>query len=135
MMAPINNYLFISAHNAVVTCSVFAPNPNRILDQILRNTTDRSASSEAAAEAELQEEQVDHAAEDTRSEPTSVDRAVAAAVGARSKQQRSKATKQQPQHHVREDSILVSFPVDHKICSTENIYCPCLSAMTTKDNE
>ena len=97
-MAPINNYLFISAHNAVVTCSVFAPNPNRILDQILRNTTDRSSSSEAAAEAELQEEQVDHAAEDTRSEPTSIDRA-AAAVGARSKQH-SKAAKQQPQHHV-----------------------------------
>ena len=100
MMAPINNYLFISAHNAVVTCSVFAPNPNRILDQILRNTTEPR--SPEAAEAELQEEQVDHAAEDTRSEPTSVDRAVAAAVGARTKQQRSKATKQQPQHHVRD---------------------------------
>ena len=95
-MAPINNYLFISAHNAVVTCSVFAPNPNRILDQILRNTTEPR--SPEAAETEPQEEQVDHAAEDTRSEPTSIDRA-AAAVGARSKQH-SKAAKQQPQHHV-----------------------------------
>ena len=95
-MAPNNNYLFISAHNAVVTCSVFAPNPNRILDQILRNTTEPR--SPEAAETEPQEEQVDHAAEDTRSEPTSIDRA-AAAVGARSKQH-SKAAKQQPQHHV-----------------------------------
>ena len=59
----------------MVTCSVFAPNPNRILDQILRNTTDRSASSEAA---EQQEDEADHAAEDTRSEPTSIDRAAAA---------------------------------------------------------
>ncbi len=31
-------YEAIKAHNAVVTCSVFAPNPNRILDQISRNT-------------------------------------------------------------------------------------------------
>ena len=85
----------------MVTCSVFAPNPNRILDQILRNTTDRSASSEAA---EQQEDEADHAAEDTRSEPTSIDRAAAAAVGPRSKQH-SKAPKQQPQHHVRTDSL------------------------------
>ena len=72
----------ISAHNAVVTCSVFAPNPNRILDQILRNTTGLRSE-----EAELEE--VD--AEDTRSEPA-VDKA-----GARSKHSKAK----QPQHHVR----------------------------------
>ena len=94
-----------------MTCSVFAPNPNRILDQILRNTTEPRSSSEAAAEAaELQEEAVDHAAEDTRSEPTSIDRAV----GARSKQH-AKAAKQQPQHHVRNDSIVMSFSVHHSI--------------------
>ena len=74
----------ISAHNAVVTCSVFAPNPNRILDQILRNTTGLRSE-----EAELEE--VD--AEDTRSEPA-VDKAAA---GARSKHSKAK----QPQHHVR----------------------------------
>ena len=121
--------LFISAHNAVVTCSVFAPNPNRILDQILRNTTEPR--SPEAAEAQLQDE-ADHAAEDTRSEPTSVDRA-AAAVGARSKHH-SKAAKHQPQHHVREDSILMSFPVDHKICVVQKMssYYLCLSAMTIK---
>ena len=73
---------FFSAHNAVVTCSVFAPNPNRILDQILRNTTGLRSE-----EAELEE--VD--AEDTRSEPA-VEKA-----GARSKHSKAK----QPQHHVR----------------------------------
>ena len=78
---------FFSAHNAVVTCSVFAPNPNRILDQILRNTTGLRSE-----EAELEE--VD--AEDTRSEPA-VDK-----VGARSKHSKAK----QPQHHVRVFRIL-----------------------------
>ena len=73
---------FFSAHNAVVTCSVFAPNPNRILDQILRNTTGLRSE-----EAELEEVY----AEDTRSEPA-VEKA-----GARSKHSKAK----QPQHHVR----------------------------------
>merc|ERR1719237_662840 len=75
-----NFYEAIKAHNAVVTCSVFAPNPNRILDQILRNTTGLRSE-----EAELEE--VD--AEDTRSEPA-VDKA-----GARSRHSKAK----QPQHH------------------------------------
>ncbi|XP_059081839.1 WD repeat-containing protein 44-like isoform X3 [Tigriopus californicus] len=35
-------YEAIKAHNAVVTCSVFAPNPPRILDQIQRNTDEES---------------------------------------------------------------------------------------------
>eukprot|EP00095_Tigriopus_kingsejongensis_P010861 snap_masked-scaffold592_size129239-processed-gene-0.9 protein:Tk10861 transcript:snap_masked-scaffold592_size129239-processed-gene-0.9-mRNA-1 annotation:"rab11 binding protein" len=41
-------YEAIKAHNAVVTCSVFAPNPSKVLEQIQKNTEDSESSSEVS---------------------------------------------------------------------------------------
>ena len=45
-------YEAIKAHNAAVTCSVFAPNPNKIIEQIQRNLNDQPETLSALTEEE-----------------------------------------------------------------------------------
>ena len=65
-------FRFISAHNALVTCSVFAPNPQLVFDQLEPSSTETMESSKASENSKFNTNasfKKDKPAKDSKSNP------------------------------------------------------------------